>query len=192
MNITRSFCREGLIIYFAAFIISSCSCKKDDRLINILILSGKNNHEWQKTTPVLLKIYEDSKLFRATVSERPDTLTYTMLKKFDVVVSNWNSWPDNDFRFSKAWEDDFLRYVKEGGGIVSVHAGASSFYSWKEYQGIGIGRWGKETHHGLQKKARVVQFNQGHPITRGIKDFYIVDEIWEKTDIYPGAQCLAS
>ena len=33
---------------------------------------------------------------------------------------------------------------------------------------------------------------QTHPITKGIKDFFIIDEIWEKPDIYPGSKALAS
>ena len=192
MNRINSFCRIILIILFSTFLICNCSYKKDERLIKILILSGKNNHEWQKTTPVLFKTFEDSKLFRINITERPDTLTYNTLKGFDVIVSNWNTWPDNNIRLSREWENDFLKYVKEGSGVVSIHAGASSFYNWKEYHEIGIGRWGKETGHGLMKKAKVFQFDQSHPITKGLKDFYIMDEIWEKTDIYPGAKVLGS
>jgi type 1 glutamine amidotransferase len=190
MNRIKSYCWIILIIVFAAFSIFSCRDKKNERLIKILILSGKNNHEWQKTTPVLSKTFEDSKLFRINITERPDTLTYKTLKDFDVVVSNWNTWPDNNIRLSNEWENDFLKYVRKGGGVVSVHAGASSFYNWKEYHEIGIGRWGKETSHGLQKKAKVFQFDQANPITKGLKDFYITDEIWEKTDIYSGAKAI--
>ena len=167
------------------------NCKKDD-LIKILILSGKNNHEWQKTTPLLAKIYEDSRQFTINVTEMPDTLIYNELIKYNVALRNWNSWPDNDFRMTKEWENDFLRYVKEGGGAVFIHAGASSFYSWNEYHQIGIGRWGKETSHGKQTKGKIYGFDQTHPITKGFRDFYIIDEIWEKTDIDPGAKALAS
>jgi type 1 glutamine amidotransferase len=165
--------------------------KKED-LIKILILSGRNNHDWQKTTPLLAKILKDAGFFTASITEKPDTLTYNGLIRYDVVLSNWNSWPDNDYRFTKEWENDFLRYVKEGGGAVFIHAGASSFYSWNEYHQMGIGRWGKETNHGLQTKGKVYGFNQTHPITKGFKDFFIVDEIWEKTEIYPGIQVLGS
>jgi type 1 glutamine amidotransferase len=160
--------------------------------IKVLILSGKNNHEWQKTTPLLVGMYEEAGCFSTRVTELPDTLNYKELKKYDVVVSNWNSWPDNDFRMTARWEKDFLQYVTEGGGVVSIHAGASSFYSWKEYHQIGIGRWGKETHHGEQTRGKVSDIDQEHPITRGLGDFYIEDEIWEKPDIFPDSRVLAS
>jgi type 1 glutamine amidotransferase len=166
--------------------------RKKDGLVKVLILSGKNNHEWQKTTPLLAKIYKDSRLFKINITEIPDTLTYNELIKYDVIVSNWNTWPDNDLRMTKEWEDDFLKYVKDGGGVVFIHAGASSFYSWDEYHRMGIGRWGKETNHGKQQKGKIEGFDQSHPITKGFMDFYITDELWEKTDIYPDARALAS
>ena len=192
MNMIKKNLRWFLLISCICAFIFGCTDRKEDGLIKVLILSGKNNHEWQKTTPLLAKIYKDSRLFTVTITELPDTLTYNELIKYDVVVSNWNTWPDNDLRLTKEWENDFLRYVKEGGGVLFIHAGASSFYSWDEYHQMGIGRWGKETKHGVQTKGKIYGFDQSHPITKGFSDFYIIDEIWEKTDVYPEAQTLAS
>jgi type 1 glutamine amidotransferase len=191
MNGSNIFIRRIIIVLLALAIICSCVNTKKNGLIKVLILSGSNNHEWQKTTPILVKIYKDSGLFTINVTEKPDTLTYNELIKYDVVVSNWNFWPDTLFRLSKEWENDFLRYVKKGGGVVFIHAGASSFYGWNEYHQIGIGRWGKETKHGKLTKGKISEFDQTHPITKGFRDFYIADEIWEKTDIYPDASALA-
>ena len=174
------------------FGFTCCAKTIDDGPIRVLILSGKNNHEWQKTTPLLEKIYRDAKFFSVATTDLPDTLKYDNLKQFDVVVSNWNTWPDNDLRFTEKWEKDFMKYVRKGGGTLFIHAGASSFYSWEEYHQIGIGRWGKETKHGEQTRAKITGFDVNHPVTNGLKDFFIVDEIWEKTDIWPGAQPLAS
>jgi uncharacterized protein len=191
MNVFRVFTRQSVLFFIALSIILCCSGSKKEDLIKVLILSGKNNHDWQKTTPQLVKMYKDSGLFTTKVTEKPDTLTYRELKKYDVVLSNWNSWPDNDFRMTKEWEADFLKYVQEGGGVLFFHAGASSFYGWNEYHQMGIGRWGKDTKHGAQTKGKIYGFDKKHPITKGLTDFYIFDEIWENTDIYPGAQVLA-
>ncbi len=183
---------KTLFIAIVVMLLTGCSKSPGNGRIKVLILSGKNNHEWQKTTPLLAKIYSDSKLFSVAITELPDTLKYDGLKQFDVVVSNWNSWPDNNFRFPQTWEKDFMKYINKGGGAIFIHAGASSFYGWNEYHKIGIGRWGKETNHGAQTKGRISDFDQNHPVTKGLKDFYIIDEIWEKTDIYPGSTALAS
>ncbi len=169
----------------------SSSSPKDD-LIKVLIFSGKNNHEWQKTTPALIRIFKDSKLFTVTLTENPDTMSYTAFKRFKLIISNWNTWPDNKLRLSSQWENDFVRYVNEGGGVLSFHAGASSFYDWEAYHQIGIGRWGKETSHGPRTKGYLYRLDQNHPITRGMGDFFTMDEIWEKTDIYPGSTPIGS
>lgn len=192
MNRVKIFIHRIFLVSFVLTLVCGCIKQEKTDLIKVLIISGKNNHEWKKTTPLLVKIYKDSRLFNTTITEKPDTLTYNELKKFDVVVSNWNSWPDNDFRMTREWENDFLRFIREGGGVVSIHAGASSFYSWDEYHRIGIGRWGKETNHGKPARAKISGFDQANPITTGLRDFYIVDEIWEKTDIFPDAIPLAS
>jgi type 1 glutamine amidotransferase len=181
-----------LLLAIVFIILNSCSKSPDDTRIRVLILSGKNNHEWQKTTPMLAKILRDAKLFSVAVTDLPDTLKYDHLKQFDVVVSNWNTWPENNLRFTEKWEKDFLKYVRKGGGTLFIHAGASSFYGWEEYHQIGIGRWGKETKHGEQTRAKISGFDINHPVTNGLKDFFIVDEIWENADIWPGAQPLAS
>jgi len=180
-----------ILIFFIACPLLASSYKNGatskENVIKVLILTGKNNHEWQKTTPVLIRIFNDQRLFSVTATEKPDTLTYITLKRFQLVISNWNTWPDNKLRMSPQWEGDFLRYVNEGGGLLSFHAGASSFYDWEPYHRIGIGRWGKETRHGARTKGHLYGFDQKHPITQGMGDFYIMDEVWEKSDIFPGS-----
>jgi len=161
-------------------------------LIRVLILSGKNNHEWQKTTPMLSRIFKESNFFSINITGQPDTLSYKELKKYNLIISNWNSWPDNKMRMNGNWENDYLRFVNEGGGVLTFHAGASSFYDWEAYHRIGIGRWGKDTRHGPATLGKVYGFDQKHPITKGISEFYIMDEIWENSDIYPGSRAIGS
>jgi uncharacterized protein len=188
----RKYLVKGIFLATLILIHGSCSRSSESGSIKVLILSGRNNHEWQKTTPLLARICDQTRLFTVSITELPDTLTYRELIKYDVIVSNWNTWPDNNLRFPDKWEKDFARYIRNGGGAVFIHAGASSFYGWDDYHKIGIGRWGKDTKHGEQTRGKITGFNRGHPVTRGFRDFYIIDEIWEKTDIYPGTQPLAS
>ena len=185
-----------VICHLSAFrilaVTSSLPSPMAQKLISVLILSGKNNHEWQKTTPLLVRILKESNAFKVTVTEFPDTLSYGVLKKFQVVISNWNTWPDNKLRLSPSWESDLLRYVTEGGGLVTIHAGGSSFYDWEGYQRLGIGRWGKDTKHGPRTLGHVYNLDQNHPITKGMAGFFLMDEIWEKSEIYPGSSIIGS
>lgn len=192
MTDIKKLIHKVLFIGTLLLMLGSCSQSSKSGPIKVLILSGRNNHEWQKTTPLLERIYNQTGLFSISITELPDTLKYRDLEKYDAIVSNWNTWPDNNLRFPSKWEKDFTKYIKNGGGAVFIHAGASSFYGWEDYHRIGIGRWGKETKHGEQTKGKISGFNRDNPITRPFMDFYIIDELWEKTDIYPGAQSLAT
>jgi type 1 glutamine amidotransferase len=162
------------------------------KLIKVLIFSGSNNHEWKKTTPLLNRIFDESGLFVTWVCDKPDTLNYETFKNFDLVVSNANTWPDNILRLSSRWEADFSRYINEGGGALFFHAGASSFYGWDTYKRIGIGRWGKATFHNAPVVAKLYHLDQHHPITKGLKGFQIMDEIWEKTELSNAARSIGS
>ena len=160
--------------------------------IPMLILSGQNNHDWQKTTPALFQIFSTSNRFTVSVTNRPDTLKYEDYRKFKVIVSNWNQWPDTSRRWNKDQEKAFTDYIREGGGALFLHAGGSSFYGWQDYHRIAIGRWGKSTAHGSIGPAEVRYTNTKHPVTKGLKDFTITDEIWENTEVHPSAVVLGT
>lgn len=180
--------------FFVLFLASAGSsvAVAGEKPIKVLILSGTGNHEWRKTTPWLTRILEETALFVPQVTNKPDTLTYDKLKKFDLVIGNAGALPDKSIRMSVSWEADFLKYVKEGGGTLFLHSGASTYYGWDDFLPIGIGRWGTSTFYDAPVVANVDGFDQQHPITKGMKGFRIMDEIWEKTEVYPGAQAIGS
>ncbi len=98
--------------------------------LNMLILSGRNNHDWEQTTAVLDSTFSEIGLFSVDVTTKPDTLKYEDLKKYDVLLNNWNSWPENDLRWPTAAEQGLLRFVEEGGGLVFFHSSTSALYTW--------------------------------------------------------------
>ena len=67
---------RNIILFVFLGLICSCNNHKKDNLVKVLILSGKGNHKWQNTTPILVKAYEYSRLLRVNITEIPDTLTY--------------------------------------------------------------------------------------------------------------------
>ncbi len=110
--------------------------------------------------------------------------------KYDLVLSNYNGdpWPQ---RTNKAFED----FVKNGGGVVIVHAANNAFPEWQEYNKIiGVGGWkgrdeksgpfvyydeekstfvkdtspGPGGAHGVQHRFQVTIRNKNHPITKGL------------------------
>jgi type 1 glutamine amidotransferase len=177
------------ILFFVGGIALAVQVSAQEK-IPLLILSGQNNHDWAKTTPALEKIFQGSGLFTVSVTNRSDTLKYEDYKNFSLIVSNWNSWPDTSTRLDKSREQAFSSYMNEGGGALFLHAGGSSFYGWEDYHSIAIGRWGKKTGHGQIGDAMIHFTDRNHPITQGLADFSMTDEIWENTEIHPSANSL--
>ena len=200
MKIVNPYCFKmnrnilALSLFLVMFSATVCSFASNDqfssRPIKVLILSGSNNHEWKKTTPLLNRILDESGLFLTEITEKPDSMSYATWKKFDLIFCNANTWPDNAARLGSQWENDFSRYVREGGGTLFFHASASSFYGWDDFRKIGIGRWGKETFHNAPVVASLYNLDQKHPITKGLNGFRIMDEIWEKTELSDGAKAI--
>jgi uncharacterized protein len=113
--------------------------------ISVMLLDGESGgpyHDWQATTPVLKKQLEETGLFRVDVVTAPKWGTdFSSFKpnfaKYQVIVLNYDA-PDWPASLKAAFE----QYVRNGGGVVSVHAADNAFPDWPAFnQMIGIGGW---------------------------------------------------
>lgn len=163
------------IILFAVFLVPRCT---SHNTIKILILSGRNNHNWEETTACLEKIFLRDSRFETTVTLRPDTLSEMFLKNFDVVVSNWNSWPENDYRWPSGAENAWVNFVNKGGGWVTFHSSTSVFYNWPEFREMTTASWETGTRHDKPDTTRIIIDETPHAITKGLGEFEIFDEMW--------------
>ena len=166
--------------------------------VRVLILTGRNNHNWKETTPALEKLLEASGLFRVDTTVPPAGLTTDNLQAYDVILSNWNSWGGGSKEAEAQWTNDvrraFLDFVRGGKGHVTVHAGGSSFYEgWPEYRQVALVFWDLgNTGHGRQHAFQVRIDQAEHPITSGLESFTIRDELWNKPGVVAGATVRAS
>ena len=167
-------------VLIAVFCISGKA--QSSNKISLLILSGKNNHEWKKTTPYLANMYKQTGLFEVEISENPEALEAEKIATYDVIVSNWSSFPDREYRWPRKAEEALIEFIKKGGGFVTFHASATAFYEWPEFKEISTGAWVDETSHGKICTARVTITDGEHPITNGMRNFTIFDELWMKAE----------
>jgi len=174
------------------FPFSGISGKGNGNIIQILLISGKNNHEWQKTSPLFTKIMEEDGCFKVTVTQRPDTLKAIDLKPYKVIASNWNAFPESSRQWGETAEKAIMDFVNGGGGFVLFHAASASHYDWPEYQRMVGASWGKNTRHGAIETFEVKVADHRHPVTRGMNNFMITDELWVEMDQQPGNQVLCT
>ena len=115
---------------FALFLFCASSALAASRKIPVLLLDGESGgpfHNWQVTTPILKMELEETGLFEVTVATAPvSTGDFSNFNPdfsiYEVIVSNLDSpkWPEN-------LRSKFERYVRNGGGLVIVHAADNAF-----------------------------------------------------------------
>jgi len=163
--------------------------------LQILILDGDSSqyHNWQMVTKVLKNELEDAGIFQVTVTTAPksdgDFSNFTPeFSKYQAVVFNYDA-PDWPSAMRTQLED----YVKNGGGLVIVHAADNSFPDWRDFNLMtGIGGWRKRTEkagpmwyfkdgklmsdpspgnagaHGARLPFQVTARDSQHPIMKGL------------------------
>jgi len=108
-------------------------------------------------------------------------------------LSNWNSWPENNLRWPAETETALLKFIENGGGFVTFHASSSAFYKWPEFQLISTAAWIMDTtSHGKVSETNVTIDNKKHPVTKGMKDFVIFDELWLNAAVNPKFEVLGT
>jgi uncharacterized protein len=168
--------------------LSSLAAQKPLRL---LLLTGQNNHAWQETTPVLQSVYEQTAKFNIAVLADPLQLAIR-LDSCDVLVSNWNNWPEVTGRpWGPASEKAFLSFLKKGGGLVLIHAASATMQDWPEFQAVAGATWRLGmTGHGKIHAFEVVASDSLHPFCSGLVEFTMQDELWHKMAVQPHARIL--
>ncbi len=194
----------SLILLISSMLITGASAAAP---MKALVIDGQNNHDWKATTPLLKKALEEGGLFTVDVATSPangqDMASFKPdFAAYNVVVSNYNGepWPTQT-------QAAFVKYVKAGGGFVSVHAANNSFPEWKDYnEMIGVGGWGGRNEksgsyvryadgkiirdsspgtggsHGSQHAFLVEIRDPHHPITAGLplKWMHAQDELYDR------------
>ena len=125
--------------------------------IRVMLLDGESGgpyHKWRLTTPVLKKALDETGLFAVDVVTAPpagaDFSGFAPdFSRYQVVVLNYDA-PDE--RWPASLKTSFESYVKNGGGLVAVHAADNAFPQWTAFnEMIGVGGW-----RGPQRDRRAV------------------------------------
>jgi uncharacterized protein len=192
-----------------ALLLANISFASD--LLHVMLLDGESAgayHKWNLTTPVLRKELEETGLFQVDLVTAPAPgEDFTAFKpdfsKYSVVVWNYDA-PDQ--RWPAELKASFDKYVRDGGGFVSVHASDNAFRNWAAFnEMIGVGGWrgrtekdgplwyymdgklvsektpGSAGSHGRRTPFQIA-VRQDHPITKGLPKLWMHqgDELYAK------------
>jgi type 1 glutamine amidotransferase len=187
-----------MVCLIAAFVLPAQAAP-----IRVMLLDGESGgpyHKWQLITPLLKKQLEETGLFQVeVVTAPPANGDFSGFKpeftKYQVIVMNYDA-PDE--RWSAELKASFEAYIKNGGGLVTVHATDNAFGKWKEFnEMIGVGGWrgrneasgpfwfykdgklasdnspGSAGSHGARQPYQMTVREPNHPITKGLPKIWM-------------------
>jgi type 1 glutamine amidotransferase len=150
--------------------------------IRALIITGDDvpAHDWKETTPVTREILEATGKFEARVCEEIGILDAgAALAGYDLLVLNFRNRPE--FKISETARKNLADFVASGKGLVSIHFSANAFQDWPDYRNL-IGKvWvGRTSGHGPRGPFKAEIAARDHPVTRGLENFEIDDELYAR------------
>ena len=160
------------------------------------LMNGKREAEFPLSDG---KEYRDFKKAKTDPDFKPE------FSRYKLVINNFGY---NAAPWPKETQTAFVDYMKNGGGLLSVHSSNNCFPKWKEYnEMIGLGGWagrnetsgpyvyfnekeeqvsdeskGKGGSHGPQHKFEVVIRNGDHPVVKGLPASFLhaKDELYDR------------
>ncbi len=134
-------------------------------MIETLLITGTNNHDWTRSAPFCRDLLQNSGLFNVRLTETPcDQLgDREALSKYQLLFMDYNG-PEWD----EASKTNFVEAIRSGTGICILHAADNAFDGWKEFEEICALCWREGTSHGRYHKFDITITNPDHPITRGL------------------------
>lgn len=189
-----------LVLALAATILSSheaAAQKKVPDGAKVLLLTGgqREHHGYREQALYLASALEDTGRFQVTLAEDAALLLTPAMEKYDLIIVNADR-RDPEFKFTKDQQEALLDWVKSGHGYVSIHGADNAapdwIPAWREMLG------GVFSHIGLpDSKTRKGTFaikivDTQSPITKGLTDFELKDELYYNIQMQPGVEPLAT
>lgn len=147
--------------------------------VKVLVVTGNEypGHPWKETAPLLAKFLAQDPRLATSVNEDPKFLASPKLHDYDVIVLNYMNWqsPDPGEEARRNFQD----FVERGKGLVLVHFACGAFQGWPEFAKIAGRAWDPKLRgHDPHGKFAVEIIPSEHPVTRGMKSFETVDELY--------------
>jgi len=185
-----------IILLSMMFFYTGAFAQKKEDTVRVLLITGGHGFD-RKPFDALMQ-----SLPGITVTEvkHPDALTMFRPENrasYDVVL-----FYDMPEAIGEQEKKDFTDCLKAGKGMVVLHHAYCSYQNWPEYQNIIGGRYHQKPwtdskgamypastyKHDVQFRVKVV--DKKHPVTKGIKDFDIIDETYCNGSVNPGVHIL--
>ena len=142
-------CAAALFVAVTVLPLASNPLMSAQTPIRVLLVTGQSNryHNWEVSSPIVKRQLEESGRFAVSLSTTPPkgTTPNQDMSSFAPKFSDYQAvvLDYEGFEFSAPVKQALVDYIKNGGGLVVLHAADNAFPGWPEYnEMIGVGGWG--------------------------------------------------
>lgn len=151
--------------------------------ITVLLITGDDvgAHNWREMSESTRAVLVNAGKFNVKVCEDLQILdSAAAIEPYDVILFMVYA-TKNSPKLTDQGKENLLKFVQSGKGFVVQHLASASFADWEEFCKLCGRKWvmGKSGHGPRSVfEAKVVKAD--HPITKGISNFKIDDELYAK------------
>lgn len=175
-----------LLTLFLGVIASSVSAKD----IRILIVTG--GHDFEREA--FFQMFDSMKGITYKELKHPEAnlqLGQIDPKSYDAVV-----FYDMPKSISEKEKESYYQLLKLGKGLLFLHHSLCSYQDWDGYKTIVGGKYYEEKDSPKSSTYQhdvtfpIMLADKKNPITKGMKDFRLLDEVYGNTEVLPGVKVL--
>jgi len=191
MNINVSLVLVTMILFCLT------GCRKNQTNYKVFIITGGKKIERES----FFKIFDDLSTIdykEITQPQANDMYSSPEIDRIDVLI-----FYDMVQKINEEQKLAFLQVLKNGKGVIFLHHSLVSYQEWYEFEKIIGGRFYQSTNkadsnkypqstyrHDVMIPVQIV--NADHPVTKGVDDFVIHDEVYGNYKILPNVDPLLS
>ncbi|MBL7967600.1 MAG: ThuA domain-containing protein [Prolixibacteraceae bacterium] len=167
-----------------------CSFTVSAKKLNILVITGGHGFD-EKSFFEMFDSFHDISYTKLIQPEANTQLGTIDPKTYDAIV-----FYDMPKSITEQGKTNYYKLLKLGKGLVFLHHSQCSYQDWEGYKTIVGGKYHEEKNtpqtstyqHDVTFTVKIS--DPKHPVTRGLKDFEILDEVYGNTEVLPGVTTL--
>lgn len=173
-----------LWLFVSVVLLIGAAIALGSQKMKILIITG--GHDFERDQ--FFAMFDSMSDIEFTSVEHPganDIYATSSLQTYDALV-----YYDMNQEISEEQKRAFLTMVEKGKGLVFLHHSLASYQTWDEYKQIQGGRYNENPEDAAKKSTykhdvtmNVYILDRDHPVTQGLSDFEIYDEVYGNFEV---------
>ena len=153
------------------------------------------HHGYREQALYLSGALENTGRFQVTIGEDAAIVETPAIRKYDMLIVTADR-RDPEFKFTRSQQEAIFDFVRSGHGYVSIHGADNApqdwLPPWKEMLGGIYSHFGKPDGKARKGEFTVKITDASSPVTQGLKDSALKDELYTNMQMQPGVRPLAT